>query len=141
MADADSRQYYRPWDLGPDEEQQIKGQIEDIERLIERELAESDMSDPAHTTSAEEPHVPQLPQDSAAPPQPDEMNATVDTMERSDVAAEGKSELEAVPDREVTNDAPAEDVPAQGEKKVEDRPQDDHGGEELVEGQEDDVIY
>ena len=28
-----------------------------------------------------------------------------------------------------------------GEKKVEEKSHDDHGGEELVEGQEDDVIY
>jgi hypothetical protein len=33
------------------------------------------------------------------------------------------------------------DAHAQGERKAEDRHHDDHGGEELVEGQEDDVIY
>jgi hypothetical protein len=134
-------QYYRPWDLRSEEEEQIKQQIEDTERLIEKELAESSSSDVAETGPAEVPHSPKLSQDSAEPPKPDEMDVTVEEKEKPELVGEATNEQEAVPDPQITNDAPIEDAQAEGEKKMEERTHDDHGGEELVEGQEDDVIY
>jgi len=40
MCDADSRQYYRPWDLRPDEEDRIEDQIKDAQAQIDKELEE-----------------------------------------------------------------------------------------------------
>jgi hypothetical protein len=136
-------QYYKPWDLRSEEEERIKQQIEDTERLIEKELAESSSSDVAETGPAEMPHTPKLSQDPAEPPKPDEMDATMEEKEKEkpELVGEATNEQDAVPDPQATNDVPIEDAHADGEKKAEDRSHDDHGGEELVEGQEDDVIY
>jgi hypothetical protein len=134
-------QYYRPWDLRSEEEERIKQQIEDTERLIEKELAESSASDVAVTGPTEVLHSSKPSQNSAELPKPDEMDVTVEEKEKPELVGEATNEQEAVPDPQVTNDPQIEDAQAEGEKKVEDRTHDDHGGEELVEGQEDDVIY
>lgn len=62
--------------------------------------------------------------------------------EQLELVGEATNEQDAVPDHpHVTNEKYTKDAHAEGEKKTEDRSHDDHGGEELVEGQEDDVIY
>jgi hypothetical protein len=134
-------QYYRPWDLRSEEEERIKQHIEDTERLIEKELAESSASDAADTGPTEVLHSPKPSQKSAELPKPDEMDVTVEEKEKPQLVGEATNEHEAVPDPQVTNNPSIEDAQSEGEKKMEDRTHDDHGGEELVEGQEDDVIY
>ena len=109
------------------------------------ELAESsaaeDVADPG---PAEVPHSPKLSRDSAEPPKSDDMDVTVEDKEKPDLVGEATNTQEAVPDPPVTNDddnVPFEQAQPEVEKKVEEKAHDDHGGEELVEGQEDDVIY
>lgn len=134
-------QYYRPWDLRPEENERIKQQIEDTERLIEKELAESQSAAAEENEPAQVLHSPKPSQNPAEPPQPDEMDVTVEGKEKSELVGEATNEQNTVPDPRVTNDVPVEDAQPEGEKKMEEKTHDDHGGEELVEGQEDDVIY
>lgn len=136
-----SGQYYRPWDLRSEEDERIKKQIEETERLIEKELAEASPTDVADPGPAEVPHSPKHSQDSAEPPKPDEMDVTEEDKEKPELVGEATNEQEAVPDPQATNDVLTEQEQPEVEKKVEEKPHDDHGGEELVEGQEDDVIY
>ena len=136
-----SGQYYRPWDLRPEEDERIKKQIEDTERLVEKELVEASAADVADPGPAEVPHSLKPSRDSAEPPKADDMNVTEEDKEKPELVGEAANEQEAVPDPQVTNDVPIEEAQPELEKKVEDKSHDDHGGEELVEGQEDDVIY
>ena len=134
-------QYYRPWDLRSEEDEQIKKQIEDTERLIEKELAEASATDVADPGPAEVPHSPKSSPDSAEPPKPDDMDVTVEEKEKPELVGEATNEQKAVPDPHASNNVPIEQEQPEVEKKVEEKAHDDHGGEELVEGQEDDVIY
>ena len=129
-----------------EEDDRIKRQIEDAERLIEKELAESSSSNVAETGPAEVLHSPKLSPDSAEPPKTaEEMDVAMEEEEneKPQRVGEATNEQGTVSDPEATNDVPMEDDEVKGEeKKVEERNHhDDHGGEELVEGQEDDVIY
>jgi len=117
--------YYRPWDLRSEEEERIKQQIEDTERLIEKELAESSSATTADPGIAE----------------PGEMDVTVEEKEKPELVGEATNEQEVIPEPQTTNDVPIQDAQPDIEKKVDEKAHDDHGGEELVEGQEDDVIY
>ena len=134
-------QYYKPWDLRSEEDERIKKQIEDTERHIEKELAESSPADGVDPGPAEVPHSPKHSQDSAEPPKPDDMDVTVEEKEEPELVGEATNEQEAVPDPQATNDTHIEQEQPEDEKKAEEKAHDDHGGEELVEGQEDDVIY
>ena len=133
-------QYYRPWDLRSEEEERIKQQTEDTERLIEKELAESSSATTADTGPAEVPHSLKLSQDPAEPPKPGEMDVTVEEKEKLELVGEATNEQEAIPEPQPTNDVPIQDAQPEIEK-ADEKAHDDHGGEELVEGQEDDVIY
>ena len=140
-------QYYKPWEVREQEEEAIKRQIDEVEETIRREVAESEVkrrpapkspesrqdrdpdvendqtrqTDYANGTSNEE----KLPTSSGNEPKPsegDDESKTVQTGVSSD----------------------AETVPEQKAKDETQRPvskDDDHGGEELELGQEDDVIY
>jgi hypothetical protein len=134
-------QYYRPWDLRPEEEERIKQQIEDTERLIEKELAESSPATAANPGPAEVPHSLKLSQDAAEPPKPGEMDVTAEEKEKPELVGEATDTQEAIPEPQPTNDVLIRDAQPEVQKKVDEKAQDDHGGEELVEGQEDDVIY
>jgi hypothetical protein len=134
-------QYYRPWDLRSEEEERIKQQIEDTERLIQKELAESSSATAADPGPAEVPHSLKLSQDPAEPPKPGEMDVTVEEKEKPELVGEAANEQEPIPEPQPTNDVPIQDAQPEIEKKMDEKAHDDHGGEELVEGQEDDVIY
>lgn len=140
-------QYYRPWDLRPDEDERIKQQVEETERLVEKELADTTPADVADAGPAEVvPHSPKPSRTSAEPAKPDDddVDATVeDKGKPPELVGEAANEQDAIPEPRVTNEVPSveQSPPTESKKKVEDKPHDDHGGEELVEGQEDDVIY
>lgn len=85
---------------------------------------------------------PKLSRDAAEPAQPDKMDVSGEDKEKPELVGDATNEQDAVPDHPpITNEKHHKDTHAEGEKKTEDRGHDDHGGEELVEGQEDDVIY
>lgn len=121
--------YYKPWDLRPEEETQIKEQIEETESVIAKELAERNAETSAKTESEE---AGQMDVHVEEEPKPDLVGD--DTTNEQEAAA-------PKPEPKSTNDVEMNEVRPKSEEKPEDRPHDDHGGEELVEGQEDDVIY
>ena len=141
-------QYYKPWDLRPEEEGHIKSQIEKIRTAIEEELAEhadgrriGDGTDEVHVADTGPP--PNI--DGAAPA--DSGDLTRAEMEQAElVSADSTAQPIDAPMPEDGDDHDAatttfEDVPMPSAESTEERQNDDHGGEELVEGQEDDVIY
>src|SRR5438270_11580746 len=81
-------QYYRPWDLRSEEEERIKQQIEDTEKLIEKELAESSSATAADPGPPEVPHSLKLSQGDAEPPKPGEMDVTVKEKEKLELVGE-----------------------------------------------------
>ena len=90
-------------------------------------------------------HDPEHPlqQDGAENYQPD-IKKTEDGQKAELVGVESTNEEQtSAPQNANTNDAAPdlETVHVKVGEKIEERPSDDHGGEELVEGQEDDVIY
>ena len=127
---------WRPWEMSEEEEAVVKKQKEEVERDIAEERtkingdASRDEWAPGDVPGAEKEGESVVGAEGA---QADAKN----TEEGAKGGAE-KSETEAL-----TSDAPMVTEPATttaDEKHVE-RAHDDHGGEELVEGQEDDVIY
>ncbi len=154
--------YYQPWELREDEEDQIRQQKADIELEISQEL------NVEHVVTSEEPYPHTQPQEHVdLQTQRDrsyieqdedtaESTATVivenDTMHESRAESQDAVEIPAI--KVVQNSVSAEDE-AQGnptsdqipvhhndhETEFETPKDDDHHGEELVEGQEDDVIY
>jgi hypothetical protein len=174
-----SGQFYKPWELRPEEVEQIRLQIEEAGKSIEMDVDEH------RTTAADEkkdkvdevrhPHPSASQVDGAEPlTQPEHAEVAVHQNEqpKTEVVAEvvANSVADAVADSVVeavgiviTDDQQAtmeKDVPdvdtanheeekpeardkaAEAERKrAEEKPNEDHGGEELVEGQEDDVMY
>lgn len=141
-----AEQYYKPWDLRPEEETQIKEQIEETESLIAKELAERKAEISAKTDPEEVHHPlkqsPGLAEESLKAGQTD---VHMEEEPKPDLVGDDTTnEQEAAapkPEPQSTNDVEMNEVQPKSEEKPEDRPHDDHGGEELVEGQEDDVIY
>ena len=140
-------QYYKPWELREDEEKQIKRQIAEVDETIKRELAEHGTTTGADTEMAE-----------VHPPvsKPIPANAETDQQSQTTTAEDGKELVGANNDVDTnlqksapdTTNATNEDLSttniAAGTELVtipDQKPHDDHTGEELVEGQEDDVIY
>ena len=132
-------QYYRPWDLRPEEEAQIKQQISETEEVVSKELAGKE----AETEPKEVHHSPKPSDDSAERPQAD---VQMEEEQKPGLVGDditNKQKATATPEPQPTNDVPMNDERPKSEEKGHERrvSNDDHGGEELVEGQEDDVIY
>lgn len=122
-----------------EEEDRIKQQIEETEKLISKELAQKTLEKEAETGPKE---VLQLHEPSLEPteqPNPGQMDIQMEEASKPDlVGEENTNGQKAPPEPESTNDVSMGDSQqVQSEEKA----HDDHGGEELVEGQEDDVIY
>ena len=144
------RQYYKPWDLRTEEEDRIKQQIEDTDSAIDKELAEHEQRKQAETGPPEVPqHSPKPAPSLAEDPKPDDPDTKMEEDEEQPkpelVGAPATNEQDTAPGPPTSNDNDVPrtvDVPTvRREEKLEERASDDHGGEELVEGQEDDVIY
>jgi len=115
--------YYRPWDLRPEEEAQIKQQISETEEVVSKELAGKE-----------------------AETEPKEADVQMEEEQKPGLVGDditNKQKATATPEPQPTNDVPMNDERPKSEEKGHERrvSNDDHGGEELVEGQEDDVIY
>ena len=141
---AEPRLYYKPWELRPEEEEQIKKQKDEVDEQIRREQDQSNGRLPTPTKEAEaDQQVEEKPPAETADAamqngtesheeeikkEPEPVNRDVEEMPAKN--AEEPSEGSALQADEKST-APAED-------KTKD---DDHGGDELVEGHEDQVIY
>lgn len=134
--------YYKPWEMRSEEDSIIQQQISDTQDIIDREVAK--FEDQRHHEDKEEADI----------PMGDEQKPTEQVSEKvetQDHAMDGVSETEpAVTNTEATMKdsvppaAQKSEVNGNGvhaEHAEEPAATDDHGGEELVEGQEDDVIY
>jgi hypothetical protein len=153
-----SEQFYKPWELRPEEDDQIKRQIEDAEKAIEAEVDEHQVKNrgdeeenKAEAVQHSNSSASQV--DRAEPSkQPEDQDIIrddeqsgagpvgADTTNDEQVAAE-KSTHEV--DTASNKDKPEVEATVREEDsgKPEEKTNEDHGGEELVEGQEDDVIY
>lgn len=154
------RLYYKPWEFRPEEEEEIERQKEDVERAVRRELGQDqEVEDssvipgepqadntPKHQDSTDGPlkNGQRLEQDGYAG-----HDASVNGREHDDHAMVTDNQPEPATnhdqdtkDEEMTttqNDPQDKTQPAQDEEDP--QKEEDHHGEELVEGQEDDVIY
>jgi hypothetical protein len=152
-------QFYKPWGLRPEEEDQIKRQIEDASKAVETEL---EGHRPKRRTDSEETKGEEVqhPQSSASPT--DGAEATTQPEDRRDAKEDNEQPMldlardentdheqaatqngAAVPETAIGEDKPQVEGKVNQEEngKQEEKSHDDHGGEELVEGQEDDVMY
>lgn len=139
-------QYYKPWELREDEEEQIKRQIEDVDATIRQELAKHAPTSIADTEMAEvhSPVSKDLTPSTEPRVQIQNQNEDVELVgaddKKSDTDKQGDPDMvtTGTDDMILTSDTVKHDnlSPIPDHK-----PQDENGGEELVEGQEDDVIY
>lgn len=169
-ADFEPMQYYKPWELRPDEEATIKRQIEEAEQTIQREVDEFNAKrhpQQQETDGTDKPSGRRSPDNAG-------QNGKTDHDKDDDIGQEDKAgdlraedgddnpsapkDSEERPrsrppsskatgvDGEVTIPEPQTSQKNENLVKEEqgDRPgskEDDHGGEELEQGREDDVIY
>ncbi|EXJ89564.1 hypothetical protein A1O3_02631 [Capronia epimyces CBS 606.96] len=167
---AEPRLYYKPWELRPHEEDVIKRQIDEAEQTIQRELDELDVSRQRRSDGAEEPSGPRSTSQTAENGNLDseKQDHDADGLRKGDVNGDGDGDGTSLapkgPEDRPTSpatvtkkvDADEDDVsPDPGRQSRpkhqdsmggdgSDRPaskDDDHGGEELEQGREDDVIY
>lgn len=151
-------QFYRPWELRAEEEDRIKRQIQAAEKDVENEVNEhqrrkEDKDD--KEKEGQHPYFSASQVDGAQPPQEPghEENATkedgqpkaellgADVTNEEQVTTESNvPELDAADDEDENIETQAS-VLEDEDRKQEEKTSEDHGGEELVEGQEDDVIY
>lgn len=140
LTKAEPRLFYKPWELRPEQQEQIKRRIEDAEMAVKAELDEHRASKGSEEAEhgAEEPGKQKDITGSFGQPVAELVGADATNDEQ---VAVNTSAPEVVPannedERQVSARVHEEETGQQEEKTNE-----DHGGEELVEGQEDDVIY
>ena len=136
-----SAQYYKPWELLPSEEERIKAQVEETEAIIEKEREQWEAENPA-----DEQQVPPDSDSKTEPPETKETtNGQTDTVgdttnneegEPPGPKVEGDTNMNgtASPGDERKTTEPAEAEPTEAAKDHDD-------GGEVVEGEEDTVIY
>ena len=118
--------YFKPWELRAEEEEVIRKQVEDVERRIAGE--EENFSG---KTNGKTMNVKQD-EEMIEPDISEEQKLTSVDTKVSDIGPQQQEEESPKPDDEPPSRPPT----SNGDKM-----NDDHHGEELVEGQEDDVIY
>ena len=136
--------YYKPWELRPEEEEQIKKQKDEVEEQIQIEEHQSNgrASTPLKETEADQ-------QVEEKPPAETQDIVMKNEDEPSEDEVKQEPEPENVDGVDLSDkkgeDAPGSPVPQADEdpkSQMEDKSKDDdHGAEELVEGHEDQVIY
>lgn len=153
------QQYYRPWDLLPDEETRIEDQLDEVQTRIDKEVAEFELekkkrlaeldgkvadkgpegeqepAQPVVTESVQDgPVKAETPDtaDSEPTPKPaDVKNDSSNGIETSEVAADNEGKGEA--------DVKMNEDTSKGEEKQQEEAEDD--GDHIEEGDEDNVIY
>lgn len=144
------KQYYKPWELREDEEEQIKRQIERVDALIKAELVHDDRTRAADTdmTEVHPPVCEALPPDTETEPQLQKTSRdaelvgaaekNIDTDKQENLSTASTTTTSTGDVTTLVSDTSKE---KERPKIPDEKPHDEHGGEELVEGQEDDVIY
>lgn len=141
---AEPRLYYKPWELRPEEEEQIKKQKDEVEEQIRREQDQSNGRLPTLVREAEPDQ-----QVKEEPPAETEDAVMKNGTEPSEDEVKQGAEPENVDGEDVSakkaeepSEAPVPQADEDQTPQIEDKSKDDdHGAEELVEGHEDQVIY
>lgn len=141
--------YYKPWELREEEEEVIRRQREDVEETIKREVEEFEAKRArGENNDGEIPsHSPQVGRNGGMEVDDDQLPRGNDDIEMRTGEQDKASQNGAVKagDHASSSESLGEAKHAKPAKEVEvERSQgkdDDHGGEELEQGQEDDVIY
>ncbi|RMZ83043.1 hypothetical protein DV738_g1317, partial [Chaetothyriales sp. CBS 135597] len=144
---AEPRLYYRPWELREEEKAQIERQQEEIERQIEREMAENNGESSLADVKTDESRGGVRESDASIEDRPVETTAATANQAPKATAEDRHDGPEAKPEakpdetrddrvqEEEERDEPDEpDKPEQSEQPT----QDENQGEELVQGEEDD---
>lgn len=141
-------QYYKPWELLPEEEKQIESQIKAAtvavhkeRRDVEGSLNKTDTAKVLPTDSEQT-----VPHDAETVEQPTATEEGPEARREEEQAPEERNEQtkDGEPAPTTNQNEPTKDERAsRQEEKSGDQHKgaDDHGGEELLEGAEDDVIY
>jgi pinin/SDK/memA/ protein conserved region len=141
------RLYYKPWELRPEEEEQIKKQIEEFAEASRKEQSEDQ---PRITTSplesdskeAKEEEPPVKTEDSGMQNGTDPDCNTNEELKTEDAQEDGEENDGPNAEPKQESNAPMPKTEPDSKAVTEDKSKDDdNGGEELVEGHEDDVIY
>ena len=131
--------YYKPWDLRPEEEEAIQRQASHAQAIVDRERAEfEERRRREDETEAEraQTEVRRLESQEETP----DLDGGDGTSDRNDLPPNRELDGATRDDTQATQDAP--ELNGKGSTEPHDHAMpDDHGGEELVEGQEDDLIY
>ncbi|KAL9582903.1 MAG: hypothetical protein Q9212_003024 [Teloschistes hypoglaucus] len=130
---AEPKLYYKPWELLPSEDAKIKSQIEAVEEQIQRETAEANSNvaanlQPAQETPTQEPKV---------EPEREPEHATATVGSESDIPQKDENLPNEAPTDQKADNPPPETEPAPAEPS---KDNEDDGGE-MVEADEDMVIY
>jgi hypothetical protein len=152
-------QFYKPWELRPEEDDRIKRQIEDAEKTIETEVDEHQAKE---SSSMEENKAEEVQASHSSASQIDRAEPSNQPEDQDDIKQDDEQSraepvgTDTTNDEQVAADKSTHEVEIAGNKdkpeveatvreedtgKPEEKTNEDHGGEELVEGQEDDVIY
>ena len=132
---ADLFQYYKPWELLPGDEDRIKSQVEEADRTIARENSQheadhsSDVPPPLEAKKDENAEVEKSvssPSETVGP-NTNEKETISSPQHKKDANTEGSTE----PELDAKTKVQSETAKDQG----------DDGGEEMLEGEEDTVIY
>ncbi|KAL8635292.1 MAG: hypothetical protein Q9228_007203 [Teloschistes exilis] len=130
---AEPKLYYKPWLLLPSEDAKIKSQIEAVEEQIQRETAESNPNVAANPQPAQETPT----QESKVETEREPEHATATVGSESDIPQEDKTLPSGAPTDQKADNPPPETEPAPVEPA---KDNEDDGGE-MVEADEDMVIY
>lgn len=149
---AEPKLYYKPWELRGFEEETIKRQLDDANETIRRELDERE-AERASKTAEPTRHSPSPPasrngdmevDDASRPKTTEKEESSNDGLDGPATTWREGQERNEGEGTSAEDPGKSRDFNAVAEGEV-DRPMssglDDHGGEELEQGQEDDVIY
>ncbi|KAK5103793.1 hypothetical protein LTS08_003213 [Lithohypha guttulata] len=141
--------YYLPWELRDEEEELLKTQREQVERQIRQELGTEKNEEQSILVSMEQDNEEDQVEPSTMPNDVDKKENEEDPepgLDSRDAIQKQNGDI-PIPDnpdsRRSTETLVNKSIEEPNERKhiEQDTKEDDHNGEELVEGQEDDVIY
>jgi hypothetical protein len=137
--ETEPRLYWRPWEMREEDKERVRRQREEVEVEIRREEEQLKVSDGKEDVGLKM-ESDDRPQDSEAT-----ANGKADVVEiKKELPLDDQDgrdgDINAVED--VSNEDTASEIKEEQKLSVDEKPkEDEHGGEELVKGQEDDLIY
>jgi len=141
-------QYYKPWELQPEQEDEIQRQIDDAQTIVAEELEAYERRREQAQENDRRPSLPGVarsePQDEADKMDTEEVTSTQEPEPAHEIAAEAGAPGAVSPDDTASAQTQADDSSATaiGESVLADEEmRDDEQGEHVLEAEEDTVIY